>query len=618
MKQDEIGSAELLQVVPMEWAADPHEQLIAVRDAVQAQRSAPTVQTPLLVAAAYDAIKKLPQDFNPPERAETLIDVSCFHYLDAHAEAALDPITDAVYSAVSGHHKGIAARAYMLSGSFLGETYNFTGAVHELTRALEIAMESGDVHREARVWNNLGACHLNAGQYADALAMFEKVLSLRGDDIELKPIALQNIALVALHVKDIPKGIRAAKAALQASHDPQTAHECLTRVQNELTYIRLLLVVDQVDHASKRARMAREVASKSGSAQAETLASLCEALTEIGRGQKDVGCTRLKRSIEEARRGSPSMFRLVLTAGVQGYELAGEPDVAILLHREYVELNKRTKGAGLLHHLRRELRDVDLALDSAANAALVEQEAALLVGQSDPARARARFRLFERASVGAELHDDETGFHVFRVGTMSRELARAFGMPEDTCQVMDYAARLHDLGKISLPEGLLMKPGKFTPGERAIMETHTTEGARLIREGSQGLVPMHIAEEIALGHHEKWDGSGYPNKLKGNLIPMTARIVALADVFDALTHARCYKPAWTIDDSIREIASQRGKHFDPDLTDLFLNLVPDMMRKHGDIESYLSASGRNNPFIRDRAAINRELRGDGGLFDGRL
>jgi len=345
---------------------------------------------------------------------------------------------------------------------------------------------------------------------------------------------------------------------------------------------------------------------------------LCEALAEIGRGQKDVGCTRLKRSIEEARRGSPSMFRLVLTAGVQGYELAGEPDVAILLHREYVELNKRTKGAGLLHHLRRELRDVDLALDSAANAALVEQEAALLVGQSDPARARARFRLFERASVGAELHDDETGFHVFRVGTMSRELARAFGMPEDTCQVMDYAARLHDLGKISLPEGLLMKPGKFTPGERAIMETHTTEGARLIREGSQGLVPMHIAEEIALGHHEKWDGSGYPNKLKGNLIPMTARIVALADVFDALTHARCYKPAWTIDDSIREIASQRGKHFDPDLTDLFLNLVPDMMRKHGDIESYLSASGRNNPFIRDRAAINRELRGDGGLFDGRL
>ena len=201
---------------------------------------------------------------------------------------------------------------------------------------------------------------------------------------------------------------------------------------------------------------------------------------------------------------------------------------------------------------------------------------------------------------------------------MARELARAFGMPEDTCQVIDYAARLHDVGKIVLPEGLLMKPGKFTPGERAIMETHTTEGARLIRDGSNGLVPMHIAEEIALGHHEKWDGSGYPNKLKGHLIPMSARIVALADVFDALTHARCYKPAWTIDESLREIANQRGKHFDPELTDLFLRLVPELMHQHGDFEAYLSASGRTNPFIRDRAAINRELRGDGGIFDGRL
>jgi putative two-component system response regulator len=618
MKLNEMGSTDALSVVPAQWAADPMNELLAVRDAVRAQRVAPTPQTPMLVAAVYEALKRLPDDYNPAERVETLIDVSTFHYLDAHSEAALDPIADAVYAASKGSGKPIAARAYMVSGSLLGETHNFTGAVSDLTRALEIAQEIGDVEREARVWNNLGVCHLNAGHYADSLAMFEKVLSLCGDHDEIRPMALANIGLVALQVKDIPKGISAANAALRAFPEPKSAQECLARVQNELTLTRLLLAVEQVHAAEKHARAARDVAERSGSAQAKTFASLCEALAEIGRGRKDVGVTRLKRTIEEARRGSPAMFRLVLTAGVQGYELAGEPDVAIVLLKEYVELNKRTKGAGLLHHLRRELRDVDLALDGAADAALVEQETALLVGQADPARAKLRFRLFERASVGAELHDDETGYHVFRVGTMSRELARAFGMREDTCQVMDYAARLHDLGKISLPEGLLMKPGKFTPAERSIMETHTTEGARLIREGSHNLVPMHIAEEIALGHHEKFDGSGYPNKLKGNLIPMTARIVALADVFDALTHARCYKPAWTIDDSLREIAAQRGRHFDPDLTDLFLKLVPDMMRQRGDLESYLSASGRSNPFIRDRAAINRELRGDGGIFDGRL
>ncbi len=271
----------------------------------------------------------------------------------------------------------------MVSGGLLGETYNFTGAVSQLTRALEIAKETGDTVREGRIWNNLGVCHLDAAQYADALAMFEKALDF--GDADLKNMATQNIALVALQVKDIPKGIAAAKAAIAASHEPKTAHECLLRVQTELTFTRLLLEVDQIDAAEMHSRTAREIAAKSGSSQAKVLASLCEALTDICRGRTDLGVTRLKRTIEEARRGSPAAFRFVLMAGVEGYKKAGEPDVAIVLLKELVELNKRTKGAGLLHHLRRELRDVDLALDDMASAALVEQETALLVGQGDPA-----------------------------------------------------------------------------------------------------------------------------------------------------------------------------------------------------------------------------------------
>jgi putative two-component system response regulator len=619
MKPAELGSKNLLKVIPSAWASEPEVQIIAVRDALRQQTATPTTDTPMFVAAAYESLKALPADANFPALCETLIDVAIFHYVDGHPEASLHPIADAAYFATAGAHKALAARALMLSGSFQGETHNFTAGVSELTRALEIAKETADAAREARVWNNLGVAHLNAGHHSDALAMFEKALALDSNNPE-RHLSLQNIALVSLLAKDVAKGIAAAHEALAIGPAPVTALQALTRVQVELTLVRLLLTVHQHDEARKHAKAAKTIAAKSGSAQARTLAEIAEGLADVARGRKDIGLTRLKRMIEHARRGSPAGFRFVLAAGIQGYELAGEPDVALVLLHELLELNKRTRGAGLLRHLQRELRDIDLQLDEAASAALVEQEHALLTGQADPARAKARFRLFERASVGAELHDDETGYHVFRVGTMARDLARAFGMPEDTCQVIDYTARLHDIGKITLPEGLLMKPGKFTPGERSIMETHTTEGARLIREGSRGrgLVPMHIAEEIALSHHEKYDGTGYPNKLKGSLIPISARIVAIADVFDALTHARCYKPAWTIDDSLREIAAQRGRHFDPDLTDLFLKLVPDMMRQRGDLESYLSASGRSNPFIRDRAAINRELRGDGGIFDGRL
>jgi response regulator RpfG family c-di-GMP phosphodiesterase len=132
-----------------------------------------------------------------------------------------------------------------------------------------------------------------------------------------------------------------------------------------------------------------------------------------------------------------------------------------------------------------------------------------------------------------------------------------------------------------------------------------------------GGAQMHIAEEIAHFHHEKYDGTGYPNRLKGSQIPLSARITALSDVFDALTHRRCYKEAWTITDALAEIQRGRGSHFDPELTDIFMTVVPRLIRETGDLETYLAAPGVDSPFIKDRAAINRELRGDDGVFDVR-
>ena len=149
------------------------------------------------------------------------------------------------------------------------------------------------------------------------------------------------------------------------------------------------------------------------------------------------------------------------------------------------------------------------------------------------------------------------------------------------------------------------------------METHAAEGARLIREAGGGLPQMHVAEEIAHFHHEKFDGTGYPLKLKGTQIPLSARVAAIADVFDALTHRRCYKEAWTLTDSLAEIQRGRGTHFDPELVDIFMAVVPKLIRETGDLEAYLAAPAANSKFIKDRAAINRELRGEDGVFDVR-
>ena len=181
-----------------------------------------------------------------------------------------------------------------------------------------------------------------------------------------------------------------------------------------------------------------------------------------------------------------------------------------------------------------------------------------------------QLEVLQRLAGAGEYRDDDTGLHTARVAATAATLAQAAGLSPRELDLITRAAPLHDVGKIGVPDSVLLKPGKLTPDEMGIMRRHTIIGARIL-EGSR--VPlMQLAESIALRHHEKWDGTGYPDGLAGERIPLPARIVAVADVFDALSHARPYRPAWTIEATLAEIARLRGTHFDPWLTDLFLGL----------------------------------------------
>ncbi len=172
-----------------------------------------------------------------------------------------------------------------------------------------------------------------------------------------------------------------------------------------------------------------------------------------------------------------------------------------------------------------------------------------------------RTEIWARLAKAAEFRDDDTGEHTRRVGDLSAELAAEIGAEEVSPMVIRSAAMLHDVGKIGIPDAILLKPGKLTEEEYEIMKRHTTIGAEIL-SGSES-VTMQLAEVIALTHHEKWDGSGYPNGIQGNLIPLPGRIVAVADVFDALTHTRPYKQAWTEGAAQKEIERLSGSHFDP-------------------------------------------------------
>jgi hypothetical protein len=176
-----------------------------------------------------------------------------------------------------------------------------------------------------------------------------------------------------------------------------------------------------------------------------------------------------------------------------------------------------------------------------------------------------------RLSMAVEFRDEDTGAHIERIGRFSTLLAEQVGMDPDFCRTLSHAAPLHDVGKVAIPDAILLKPGALSAEERAIVETHAEEGHRLLRGSSSSI--LDLAATIALSHHEKWDGSGYPRGVVGEAIPMEGRIVAVADVFDALTSDRVYRRAFTVEEAVEMMLEQRGRHFDPVLLDAFMEVL---------------------------------------------
>jgi putative two-component system response regulator len=183
-----------------------------------------------------------------------------------------------------------------------------------------------------------------------------------------------------------------------------------------------------------------------------------------------------------------------------------------------------------------------------------------------------RLQIIQRLGRAAEYKDNETGLHVIRMSLYSKLLALAAGFSEETADNLLHAAPMHDIGKIGIPDHILLKPGKLDEAEWEVMRRHPEIGLEIIGEHESEL--LLAAATIALTHHEKWDGSGYPNGLKGDEIPLIGRIVAVADVFDALTSERPYKNAWSVENALTYMQNESGKHFDPDLISLFIEILP--------------------------------------------
>ncbi len=283
----------------------------------------------------------------------------------------------------------------------------------------------------------------------------------------------------------------------------------------------------------------------------------------------------------------PDMILLdIMMPGMDGYDLCRQlkadpatSDIPVIFVTARTEVADETLGfeLGAVDYITKPISPPIARARVHTHLTLHDQRRAMALEVRERTRElkETRLEIIRHLARAAEFKDKDTGAHIIRMSHYSRLLGEAYGGNEEWLDYLFNAAPMHDVGKIGIPDSILLKPGKLDAEEWEEMKRHTSYGGQIIGESSSPLLRM--ARDIALSHHEHWDGSGYPLGLKARDIPLEGRIVAIADVFDALTSQRPYKQAWTVENAFEEIRAGAGTHFDPALVALFERILPECL-----------------------------------------
>ena len=419
----------------------------------------------------------------------------------------------------------------------LGRVYEY---MHEYKKAINIYEEAyvlaqlgRDQLIEATASVNLGTAHKLLEQPQTAMPLFQNALEI-SRQIGLRQVeiaALDGIGTVQTAFKDFPAALESHREALRISRETGYKEQEIESLVN----------LARVHLASHNPTLALELLQ-----QALPLASSAE----LRKFVVDTHC---------------------LLADT--HEALGNPVLALQYHREYHRLERalfsdeaerRTKHLKMNFELERSRSETEVA--RRANE-LLEQK----VSERTHELEQARVEVVTRLAVAAEYRDDSTGQHTLRVGTLAAKIAQRLELPTEEVELLRLAARLHDVGKIGISDTLMLKPGKFSVAEFERMKEHALIGAQILSGGQSPL--LRLAEVVALTHHERWNGQGYPHGLSGADIPLSGRIVAVADVYDALLSDRPYKSAWQPAEARAEIERQSGAQFDPQVVTAFLEVL---------------------------------------------
>lgn len=514
--------------------------------------------------------------------AEALYRLASIAHFASDPEAAFGLAMEAAGIAEQCGARLVLSWAVHLLGIVHYQASNYTDGLDHSMRALDIYRSTGHDADIANILNTIAAIYHAMGDYDRAIVTYEQALAASEPygRTAMVAVVLGNIARIRASRSEYLPAVSIGRRALDIAreHDPPL----LTSLLADLAEAYMGLADrEQANACFAEARSVLQAAAESGngpSPTAQLTVMVAEGRVALRSGAIDEAVVTLQAALDIAERASLKEYELEINDLLAtGFKRSGRFEEA-LARREQHDAQYR---AMFSHAADLRLRTLQVAHETATARQQAEifrlrsQELEAIIGpevlEGSTIAASYHLEAFEQLAILTEFRDAETGEHTQRVGDMAAEIAHALGHPPEWCELLRLAARLHDVGKVAVPDSVLRKTGPLTVEEYEMMKSHTSMGHRILAGNS---APMfQIAAEIAQSHHEWWDGSGYPLGIARNSIAAAGRIVAVADVYDALCSKRPYKRAWGRGEAARFVISGRNAQFDPDIVDAFVAVL---------------------------------------------
>jgi len=467
-------------------------------------------------------------------------------------------------------HELLVRRTLITCGLVAGDSGDFPGAMEYYVRALRLATRAGDHAQMAMVWGNIALAMIISGHHDMAVRCYERALA----EAEGAPrpsyvhyTAAGNLMNSYFHLGNIEAGLRYGDMWLRESTASLRERDLYAAILYHRNLVRLQVAAGRPEDARLLVEETVAMAARTPSQRARVAAATTQAFFELAVGKVDVALTRLDQALARARE-VPAALHDTLVCMIRAEEAAGDPARALL---RLEELSRHIYS----HALERARQYIEIAAIADARGASLDQrraqDKARLLAKLPPPSQPEGWKALRNLAVGAAMQSDVSGWHGMRVGALSKALAMESGVPPLQALEIGHAAELHDIGMISVPQGILTKKGPLNEAEHAIVRKHIDAGDELLRNDRHPR--MLLARDIARYHHAHWDGSGYPEKVGGAFIPLGARICAIADAYDMMVCGYGSTPPRSMTDALAELQRCSGTEFDPALVSCFHALI---------------------------------------------